>query len=118
MYATSGRRKPQQMRPQGQSERLLVILKSRDVLLELMKFHGITTAYALARKANLKPGAVGHLVSGRRHTCSADTARAIERAFECPTGFLFDLRVSPVASNPRQYPPVQTARLPRSRAAA
>lgn len=81
--------------------RLTVKLKSHRALLEYMDFHRLKTAYALAGKAGLKPPAVGHLVSGRRTTCSLATARAIEEALQCPPGFLFEAKMSRVADAPR-----------------
>lgn len=64
-----------------------------------MTFHHLDTAYALASKAGLKPGTVGHLVSRRRNSCSLATARAIEAALACPPGFLFEPRMSQVAEH-------------------
>lgn len=81
--------------------RLTVKLKSRRALLEYMEFHRLKTAYALASKADLKAPTVGHLVSGRRNSCSLATARAIEEALQCPPGFLFEPRMSRVADAPR-----------------
>lgn len=77
-------------------------LKSRRALIDYMQFHKIGTAYELARRANLKVGVVGHLVAGRRNSCSLATARAIEEALGCPPGFLFEPRMSQVVSASRQ----------------
>jgi hypothetical protein len=77
--------------------RLTLKLKSHRALMEYMSFHRIGTAYELARLAGLKPGVVGHLVAGRRNSCSLKTARAIEEAVGCPPGFLFEARMSQVA---------------------
>lgn len=77
--------------------RLTVKLRSHRALIEYMEFHRIGTAYELARRANLKPGVVGHLVARRRNSCSLKTARAIEEALSCPPGFLFEARMSQVA---------------------
>lgn len=76
--------------------RLTVRLRSRRALVDFMNFHRIKSAYELARRAGLKPGVVGHIVSGRRTTCSLATARAIEEALQVPTGFLFEPRMSQV----------------------
>lgn len=76
-------------------------LKSRQALREFMEFHKIGSAYELARRADLKVGIVGHIVSGRRTTCSAKTAGAIERALECPPGFLFVAKMSQVSDDMR-----------------
>lgn len=82
--------------------RLTVKLKSHRALMEYMAFHRIGTAYELARRAGLKPGAVGHLVAGRRNSCSLHTAGAIEDALGCPPGFLFEARMSQVADTLRR----------------
>lgn len=81
--------------------RLTVKLKSRRALVEYAEFHNLT-GRALARKANLGPGIVGHLMSGRRNTCSLSTARALEEALGCPSGFLFEPSLSRVAESKRQ----------------
>ena len=85
-----------------QQWRLEVKLKSYKALREFMNHHELKTAYALAKKAGLKPGAVGHIVSGRRDKCSLKTATAIVKALECPTGFLFEHKMSQVADIMRQ----------------
>lgn len=81
--------------------RLTVKLKSHRALSDYMEFHRIETSYELARRAGLKPGVVGHLVSKRRTSCSLKTARAIEEALQCPPGFLFEATMSRVADAPR-----------------
>lgn len=81
--------------------RLVVKLKSRRALTEFMEYHGLRTGYALAKKADILPGTAGHLVSGRRSTCSFRTARAIEEALGCPEGFLFVREMSQVADTSR-----------------
>jgi plasmid maintenance system antidote protein VapI len=43
----------------------------------------------LALRAGLAPATVNHLVSGRRRTCSAATALAIEEVLGCPPGVFF-----------------------------
>lgn len=82
--------------------RLTVKLKSHRALKEFMDYKGFKTSYALAAAAGLKPGVVGHLVAERRNSCSLKTAKAIEAALGCPSGFLFDLKMSQVADTPRQ----------------
>lgn len=87
--------------------RLLVKLKSRQAMYQFAEFQGLLkpdrsiNAYALARKAGLKVGVVGHLVSGRRNTCSVRTARAIEEALGCPPGFFFEAQMSQVSDDSR-----------------
>lgn len=84
--------------------RLTVKLKSRTALKDFMAHHELKTAYALAKRSGLKPSVVGHLVAGRRNSCSLATASAIEKALECPTGFLFERTMSQVADSNRQRP--------------
>lgn len=81
--------------------RLIVRLKSRRALNEYAEFHHLS-GRALARKAKLGPAIVGHLMSGRRNTCSLKTARALEEALGCPSGFLFEPSMSSVADNGRR----------------
>jgi hypothetical protein len=94
------------------SWRLTVRLKSRRALNEYAEFHRLS-GRALARKADaiakkkdkdrgVGPGIVGHLMAGRRKTCSLLTAQAIEEALQCPAGFLFEPTLSPVADSTRQ----------------
>lgn len=82
--------------------RLTVKLRSRRALLDYMDFHRLPTAYALAKKANILPGTAGHLVSGRRTTCSIRTARAVEEALACPPGFLFVEQMSEIGHDKPQ----------------
>lgn len=82
--------------------RLTVKLRSRRALQDFMKFHHLDTAYKLAKKANILPGTAGHLVSGRRNTCSLRTANAIEEALGCPPNFLFETEMSEIGGDSRQ----------------
>lgn len=84
--------------------RVTVKLRSRRALHEYMEYHQLDTAYALAKKADILPGTAGHLVSGRRNTCSVRTARAIEEALACPPGFLFVPEMSQVADSAQPKP--------------
>lgn len=78
--------------------RLVVKLKSRRALNEYVAFHKMS-GRALARKAGLGPGIVGHLMAGRRTTCNLETAKAIEEALGCPQGFLFEPSLSSVSDD-------------------
>jgi len=82
--------------------RLVVKLKSLRALREYMAFHSLTSGYALAKKADISAGVVNFLLAGDRTTCSLKTARAIEAALQCPPGFLFEPRMSRVASDNRR----------------
>ncbi|UIU47039.1 helix-turn-helix domain-containing protein [Microcystis phage MinS1] len=81
--------------------RLIVRLKSKRALNDYAEFHKLS-GRALARKAGLGQAIVGHLMSGRRTTCSLATARALEEALGCPSGFLFEPTLSGVADTNRQ----------------
>lgn len=70
--------------------RLDVRLKDRDLLRKYIGPSGLNiSGRELARRADLGPAIVGHLLSGKRETCSKHTAVAIERALACPPGLLF-----------------------------
>lgn len=43
----------------------------------------------LARRAGLSHSTVNHLLTGRRSTCTAQTAHAIEAALDVPGGLIF-----------------------------
>lgn len=74
-------------------------LKSRQLLLDFMTLRGIPSAYALARAAGLSYAIAGHLVAGRRKTCSPETAAKIERALSIDENVLFVPQVLQVANN-------------------
>jgi hypothetical protein len=77
--------------------RLDVRLKDRRLLAQYIGPTGLDiSGRQLARRAGLGQAIVGHLISGRRTTCSKRTAAAIERALGCPTGLLFVESVSAV----------------------
>lgn len=83
--------------------RLNVRLKDRDLLRRYIGPNGLDiSGRELARRAGLKPGIVGHLLSGERDTCSKRTAVHIEEALGCPAGLLFDESVSAVRADGRQ----------------
>jgi hypothetical protein len=77
--------------------RLDVRLKDRQLLERYIGPDGLNiSGRELARRARLGQAIVGHLISGRRTTCSKSTAVAIERALGCPNGLLFVESVSAV----------------------
>lgn len=92
------------MKPARDEWRLTVRLTSRQALKQFMEFHGIKSSYELARRANLKPGVVGHLVAGRRNTCLPRTAMAIEEALQVPKGYLFAPEKSQVGRDSQRHP--------------
>lgn len=65
-------------------------LKDRDLLRRYIGPSGLNiSGRELARRADLGQAIVGHLLSGRRTTCSRRTAIRIETALGCPAGLLF-----------------------------
>lgn len=82
--------------------RLNVRLKDRRLLAHYIGPTGLDiSGRELARRANLGQAIVGHLLSGRRTSCSKATAVAIERALGCPSGLLFVESVSSVRPDGR-----------------
>lgn len=63
-------------------------LRDRPGLGNVLDAKGLSER-ALARKAGLGHATVNHLVTGRRTSCSAATAAAIEKALSCGPGTLF-----------------------------
>ena len=63
-------------------------LRDREVFAGYIALLGVSER-AFAEAAGLSHSTVNHLVSGRRSTCSAATAHAIERALRCPPGLMF-----------------------------
>lgn len=45
---------------------------------------------AVAARAGIAHATLNHLLTGRRGSCSTQTARAIERALRCPDGVFFE----------------------------
>lgn len=77
--------------------KLTARLVSLRVLKQYMDHRQIKTGYALATKAGILPGTVNHILSGRRKSCSPETAAAIERALDVVPESLFVLEKSKVA---------------------
>ncbi len=63
-------------------------LRSRALFVEYLRVFGLSER-AFAAQAGLSHSTVNHLLTGRRSTCSAETAIAIERALGCRAGTLF-----------------------------
>jgi transcriptional regulator with XRE-family HTH domain len=57
---------------------------------------------ALAARAGVGHATVNHLLSGRRRTCSAATAAAIESALACPPGLFFEASTPRVGARSRE----------------
>lgn len=86
--------------------RFEVILIDAGALRNYMKFRGYTIR-ALAARVGCSHATIGHLHSGKRTTCSADTAKAIAKALDCLVESLFVARTSNVSrevSPSRQSP--------------
>lgn len=63
-------------------------LRDADALRSYLRLMSMSER-RLARAAGVGHATVNHLLSGRRSTCSADTAKAIESVLECPEGLFF-----------------------------
>ncbi len=63
-------------------------LRSREVLVECLELACISER-ELARRAGLSHSTVNHLCTGRRDTCSQQSACAIEKALDLEEGKLF-----------------------------
>jgi transcriptional regulator with XRE-family HTH domain len=72
-----------------------VQLISTAAFREYMKHRGFTVR-SLADRVGCSPALIGHLRSGKRHTCRPETARAVEKALDAPPGSLFVARLSTV----------------------
>lgn len=85
-------------------------LKDPELLRRYIGRHGLNiSGRELARRAGLKPAIVGHLLAGRRTTCSKATAVAIEEALGCPRNLLFVETVSAVRADGRDVREVLSA---------
>jgi transcriptional regulator with XRE-family HTH domain len=65
-----------------------VRLRSREILVECLELAGLTER-ELARRAGLSHSTVNHLCTGRRDSCSRESATAIEHALSLDEGKLF-----------------------------
>lgn len=76
--------------------RLDMKLKDAKVLHQFMEYKGLNIRQ-LADRSGVSRATIGHLHSGARNTTSAKTAAQIEKALDCPAGFLFEATVSKVS---------------------
>ncbi len=63
-------------------------VRSRQTLIMCLEAQGWPER-GLARAASLGHATINHLVTGRRTSCSAETAESIALALNCPIGALF-----------------------------
>lgn len=63
-------------------------LRSRCFLSEYIRLLGFS-GREFASAAGLSHSTVNHLLTGRRVTCSVETAYAIEATLNCPEGLVF-----------------------------
>jgi plasmid maintenance system antidote protein VapI len=64
-------------------------VRDRDTLRGFVRLLHISER-GLAAEAGVGHATVNHLLSGRRETCSPETARAIERVLGCAHGVFFE----------------------------
>jgi transcriptional regulator with XRE-family HTH domain len=65
-----------------------VHIRNKRVLRDYISLLGMSER-ELARRAGLSHSTVNHLLTGRRSTCTAGTAHAIEAALDAPGGLIF-----------------------------
>jgi len=63
-------------------------VRDREALRAYIRLAGLSER-SLAHRAGIGHATVNHLLSGRRTTCSADTAVAIAAVLECPPFVFF-----------------------------
>jgi plasmid maintenance system antidote protein VapI len=63
-------------------------IRSRTMLADYIELLGLSER-AFAKKCQLSHSTVNHLITGRRATCSVETAAVIEANLGCPPGLLF-----------------------------
>jgi hypothetical protein len=64
-------------------------LRDRDTLRGYLSLLGMSER-ALAARADVGHATLNHLLTGRRMSCTAHTAEAIESALGCPPGLFFE----------------------------
>lgn len=64
-------------------------LRDRDALCAYVRLMAVSQR-RLAASAGVGHATLNHLLTGRRTTCSARTARAVESALSCPPGLFFE----------------------------
>lgn len=84
-----------------------MILRDPDTMRGYLRLLNLSER-ALATRAGIGHATLNHLLSGRRETCSAETAAALESALSCPAGLFF----APAPTG-RGWT-LRTARAPRS----
>lgn len=79
-----------------ETQRRFHTIVNRQAFNMLRKYNRLTIR-ALAKRADVSHGIVGDLASGRRSTCSPETATAIEKALEADPNTIFLVQPLPVA---------------------
>ena len=81
-----------------------MILRDADTLRGYVRLLNMSER-ELAGRAGLGHATLNHLLSGRRETCSVETAVALERALACPDGLFFAPMTTPRRwGRPRRAP--------------
>jgi transcriptional regulator with XRE-family HTH domain len=73
-------------------------VRDRDTLRGYIRLLRISER-TLATRAGVGHATVNHLLSGRRNTCSPQTARAIEKVLDCAEGVFFEPATRPEISS-------------------
>jgi transcriptional regulator with XRE-family HTH domain len=64
-------------------------LRDREALRTYLRLLALSER-SLASRAGIGHATLNHLLTGRRATCSAATADAVESALSCPPGLFFE----------------------------
>ena len=63
-------------------------LRDREALRAYLRLMAVSER-SVATRAGIGHATLNHLLTGRRMTCTAQTARALETALRCPPGLFF-----------------------------
>lgn len=83
----------------SESQRRFHMAANRQALQLLVKYNRLTYR-ALARKAGVSHGLIGDLMTGRRSTCTPETATKLEDALGADPRTIFEVKALPVVTTP------------------
>jgi len=79
-------------------------LRDREAMRAYLRLMAMSER-SLAARAGIGHATLNHLLTGRRETCSARTASALEAALRCPPGLFFEAEgMHPPAPSSAQLP--------------
>lgn len=83
----------------SESQRRFHMVANRQALQLLVKYNRLSYR-ALAKKAGVSHGLIGDLITGRRNTCTPESATKLEDALGADPNTIFQVRALPVATTP------------------